>query len=861
MVGDAAGSSRHAELAAELTEWWEDLWQVPTGSRVVLVPVPAGWGRSTILDRFAADIAARDDGPVVPPIRVDGQNLGSQTIGVQAEKLRECLAPAGRRHPLAELLELDKPGGQAGLVLGVAGLMLSGPAVGAGLLLADLAASAAGKAWDRSPAGQDGALARTARAVAAVSASVPVVVTVDDADFLDPRLAVSLVENLTARHNSQVLVIAVVDPGSDLIPALTAEVRSGRTEKLVCIADVDPDMDFESRLGLTRDLRPNLPDAAARRVAMRTNTFAEVFTVAAAPRLAEIGRDDDPGEVLAVVNAAVRARLARPAPSREAAITAWAGGLVHERQADRALGILGASHDTDDPSVRRRESAVRLADPADSRLAALVEADLTARDRHDMAAALLSEALAIAKIPVTSLIEKVIALQAAHRVRVDLPARGRELPQAQCELVSALEVVGDYAAARQVATEALIGCPDNEGYRVERDALAAAVIRLSRTSPETSPGALAEQLITEAVEGGAAAGLEARIWAAIILLDTAGQRAAALSLADQVTADLETRPGLGGAAVDSWRVQLACHTGRAGRPELTARLLAPLIASGDPARQKAAGAVLRAGGGPGADIRLQNILLEAELGVLPAEAGDDRLRVHHALAVNYANLDDYRQALAHGRHELGLRTSIQGPAHPETLTTRGNIANWTGNSGDAAGALRLALDVLPDEEQVLGPRHPNTLTTRCNIAFWTGRCGDAAGALRLFRDLLLDDLWVLGPRHPDTLAIRDNIARWTGNSGDAAGALRLYCDLLPDMEQVLGPRHPDTLATRAGIALWTGECGDRAAAVRLLRDLLPDEEQVLGPRHPDTLTTRGNMGGSQDKPERGNALVGGVLAG
>ena len=36
------GSGRHAELAGELVEWWEDLWQAHTGSRVVLVAVPPG---------------------------------------------------------------------------------------------------------------------------------------------------------------------------------------------------------------------------------------------------------------------------------------------------------------------------------------------------------------------------------------------------------------------------------------------------------------------------------------------------------------------------------------------------------------------------------------------------------------------------------------------------------------------------------------------------------------------------------------------------------------------------------------------------------------------------------------------------
>ena len=38
------GPGWHAALMAELAEWWEDLWQARTGSRVLLVKVPPGWG-------------------------------------------------------------------------------------------------------------------------------------------------------------------------------------------------------------------------------------------------------------------------------------------------------------------------------------------------------------------------------------------------------------------------------------------------------------------------------------------------------------------------------------------------------------------------------------------------------------------------------------------------------------------------------------------------------------------------------------------------------------------------------------------------------------------------------------------------
>ena len=226
-----AGAGRHAELAGELVEWWEDLWQRGMTSRVVLVAVPPGWGRSTVLDQFAA-VVAGDDAPVTLIARVNGREMPREP-GVQATVLRDCLAGAAARHRVAELLGLDRVGGVAQLGLGVGGLFVSGLAGAVGFLLAGLVVGGAGKVWDDSPAGKDGALARTARAVAAASAHVRTVVIIDDADQLDEGLAVTLIENLVARGNGHVLVVAAVDPGGSLRSALVAQARQGITEGLV----------------------------------------------------------------------------------------------------------------------------------------------------------------------------------------------------------------------------------------------------------------------------------------------------------------------------------------------------------------------------------------------------------------------------------------------------------------------------------------------------------------------------------------------------------------------------------------------------------------------------------------------------
>ena len=144
-----------------------------------------------------------------------------------------------------------------------------------------------------------------------------------------------------------------------------------------------------------------------------------------------------------------------------------------------------------------------------------------------------------------------------------------------------------------------------------------------------------------------------------------------------------------------------------------------------------------------------------------------------------------------GRSEAALS------ALPELPTPADNLALWQSWHSNLL--------------QRLGPGHPDTLTTRHNIAYWTGQAGDARGALELFTALLPDRQRVLGPGHPDTLATRANVAAWTGEAGDARGALELFTALLPDRQRVLGPGHPDTLTTRHNIAAWTGRPGTPAA--------------------------------------------------
>ena len=209
------------------------------------------------------------------------------------------------------------------------------------------------------------------------------------------------------------------------------------------------------------------------------------------------------------------------------------------------------------------------------------------------------------------------------------------------------------------------------------------------------------------------------------------------------------------------------------------------------------------------------------------------------MAARYqASQGQYAQAAAVFHRVQVVRDVSLGPDHPDTLTTRYEIARMTGERGDYGAAEAEFRDILAVRLRVLGPDHPDTLTTRYEIARMTGERGDYGAAEAEFRDILAVRLRVLGPDHPDTLTTRYEIARMTGERGDYGAAEAEFRDILAVRLRVLGPDHPDTLTTRYEIARMTGERGDYGAAEAEFRDILAVRLRVLGPDHPDTLTSR-----------------------
>jgi Tetratricopeptide repeat len=89
------------------------------------------------------------------------------------------------------------------------------------------------------------------------------------------------------------------------------------------------------------------------------------------------------------------------------------------------------------------------------------------------------------------------------------------------------------------------------------------------------------------------------------------------------------------------------------------------------------------------------------------------------------------------------------------LNQAGLFLGDQGQPGRAAGHLQRALT---DSVRVLGADHPDTLTSRNNLAYAWQAAGDLGRAIPLYEQTLADSVRVLGADHPQTKTVRGNLA-------------------------------------------------------------------------------------------------------
>ena len=184
---------------------------------------------------------------------------------------------------------------------------------------------------------------------------------------------------------------------------------------------------------------------------------------------------------------------------------------------------------------------------------------------------------------------------------------------------------------------------------------------------------------------------------------------------------------------------------------------------------------------------------------------------------------------------------LLGPDHPDTLTSRNNLAGAYREVGRLTEAIALYEQVLPDSSRVLGEDHPDTLASCNDLAGAYESAGRLTEAITLYEQVQEDYTRILGDNHPSTLTSRNNLAYAYHTAGRLTEAITLYEQVLTDRTRILGNNHPSTLASRNNLVapLLTAQRPGQAA--ELLEDLFEDCQRILGVDHSLTNTVHENL--------------------
>jgi serine/threonine protein kinase len=238
----------------------------------------------------------------------------------------------------------------------------------------------------------------------------------------------------------------------------------------------------------------------------------------------------------------------------------------------------------------------------------------------------------------------------------------------------------------------------------------------------------------------------------------------------------------------------------------------------------------------GRTLRVVEVLDQAVSKLEGQFAGSPRIEgeLLQALGRTYHGLGLYDKAVQAHARAVSVRRSALGPDHPDTLTSRHDLALGYRRAGRITEAIALHEQTLKLREAKLGSDHPDTLTTRNHLAMCYHEAGWTAQAIALLEPTLKLREATLGSDHLDTLDSRNDLAEAYRAVGRTAEAIALLEQVLKSSEVKLGPDHPDTLISRGNLANAYSAADRTAEAIRMHEQTLQLCEARLGHDHPKT---------------------------
>ncbi|MET8157284.1 FxSxx-COOH system tetratricopeptide repeat protein [Sphaerisporangium sp. NPDC005289] len=219
----------------------------------------------------------------------------------------------------------------------------------------------------------------------------------------------------------------------------------------------------------------------------------------------------------------------------------------------------------------------------------------------------------------------------------------------------------------------------------------------------------------------------------------------------------------------------------------------------------------------------------------------DTLKAGGNLATTLRALGEYEHARTLQEQVRDALRRLFGDEHPDTLTAIANLAATLRALGEYEHARTLQEQGRDARRRLLGHEHPDTLTVTGNLAITLRALGEYEHARTLdeqVRDALRR---ILGDEHPDTLKATGNLATTLHELGEYEHARTLEEQVRDARRRILGDEHPDTLTATGNLATTLHALGEYEHARTLQEQVRDASRRILGDEHPNTLTATANL--------------------
>ncbi|HKI17196.1 MAG TPA: tetratricopeptide repeat protein, partial [Isosphaeraceae bacterium] len=249
-------------------------------------------------------------------------------------------------------------------------------------------------------------------------------------------------------------------------------------------------------------------------------------------------------------------------------------------------------------------------------------------------------------------------------------------------------------------------------------------------------------------------------------------------------------------------------------------------------------------GGLGKDVTLRQAVDAAEpkiAGAFPDQPIVEAL-VRDCLGNTYGYLGEPALAIRQHERALELLKAHLGPDHPDTLTSRNNLAGAYWKAGRFDRSVPMLEDVLKLTTLKLGPDHPDTLRTQANLGVNYRDAGQPTEGARLMEEAL-----ERARARPDVLAklawVPSELAAVYVAAGQFAKSETILRESLEQARKQFGPKDPRTASAMDDLGFNRLAQRKWAEAETLLRESLAIREKAQ-PDEWSTFNTRSRLGAS-----------------